>query len=72
MNVRINIFPFVHLRKEYFKNRKEVIQDQLPLALPCYDLVPVTEPTVSPRKYGSSGIPSSLDLTGNCLLGFQN
>jgi len=26
-----------------------VIQDQLPLALPCYDLLPVTDPTVSPR-----------------------
>ena len=26
--------------------RKEVIQPQVPLRLPCYDLVPVTEPTV--------------------------
>jgi len=27
-----------------------VIQEQLPLPLPCYDLVLVTEPTVSPYK----------------------
>src|SRR4051812_12383823 len=26
--------------------RKEVIQPQVPLRLPCYDLVPVTDPTV--------------------------
>jgi hypothetical protein len=25
--------------------RKEVIQPQLPLQLPCYDFVPVTSPT---------------------------
>ena len=31
------------------KNRKEVIQPQLPLRLPCYDLLLVTEPTVAPR-----------------------
>ena len=26
--------------------RKEVIQPQLPLQLPCYDFVPVTSPTL--------------------------
>jgi len=26
--------------------RKEVIQPQLPLQLPCYDFVPVTNPTL--------------------------
>lgn len=25
--------------------RKEVIQPQLPLRLPCYDFVPITDPT---------------------------
>ena len=29
--------------------RKEVIQPQVPLRLPCYDLVPVTELTVGSR-----------------------
>ena len=33
------------------KFRKEVIQEQLPLPLPCYDLLPVTDPTVSPHEY---------------------
>ena len=27
-------------------SRKEVIQPQVPLRLPCYDFTPVTEPTV--------------------------
>jgi hypothetical protein len=53
--------------------RKEVIQPQLPLRLPCYDFVPVTSPTfdgclrafkkatVSPP---ASGVTSSHDVTG--------
>ena len=48
--------------------RKEVIQPQLPLQLPCYDFVPVTDPTldgcllaVSPP---ASGVASSHDVTG--------
>ena len=48
--------------------RKEVIQPQLPLRLPCYDFVPVTRPTlgrcplaVSPR---TSGVAGSHDVTG--------
>ena len=27
--------------------RKEVIQPQVPLRLPCYDFIPVAEPTVA-------------------------
>jgi len=48
--------------------RKEVIQPQLPLRLPCYDFVPVTRPTlgrcppgVGPR---TSGVAGSHDVTG--------
>ena len=41
-----------------------LFHDQLPLAVPCYDLVPVTELTLG-HPYGqTSGIPGSLDLTG--------
>ena len=47
------------------KNRKEVIHEQLPLPMPCYDLAFVTEPTVVPYKYGPSGIPDFADLTGS-------
>jgi len=32
--------------------------------VPCYDLVPVTELTLSPAYAEISGIPGSLDLTG--------
>ncbi len=42
----------------------ELIHDQLPLAVPCYDLVPVTELTLGPTYVETSGTPGSLDLTG--------
>jgi len=46
-----------------------VIQPQVPLRLPCYDLVPVTELTVGRRlpcglAYRTSGTPGFHDLTG--------
>ena len=42
----------------------ELFHDQLPLAVPCYDLVPVTEFTLGPAYAETSGTPGSLDLTG--------
>jgi hypothetical protein len=48
--------------------RKEVIQPQVPLRLPCYDLVPVIGLTVGRRlpkvSNPTSGIPDSHHLTG--------
>ena len=48
--------------------RKEVIQPQLPLQLPCYDFVPVTSPALggSPLavSFPTSGVTSSHDVTG--------
>ena len=48
--------------------RKEVIQPQLPLRLPCYDFVPIADPTldgcllaVSPP---ASGVTNFHDVTG--------
>ena len=39
--------------------RKEVIQPQVPLRLPCYDLVPVTGPAVAP--FGAfQALPASM------------
>ncbi len=37
--------------------RKEVIQPHLPVRLPCYDLVPITDPTFddSPQKAWAIG-----------------
>ena len=42
----------------------ELFHEQLPLPVPCYDLVPVTELTLGPTYVDTSGIPGSLDLTG--------
>jgi hypothetical protein len=51
--------------------RKEVIQPQLPLRLPCYDFVPVISPTLgrcphSLRRVSArtSGVVDSHDVTG--------
>ena len=43
--------------------RKEVIHPQLPLRMPCYDLVPIIGSTLVPLSE-PSGISDSLDLTG--------
>ena len=42
-------------RCPYGLPRKEVIQPQLPLRLPCYDFVPITRPTLdasAPEGFG--------------------
>ena len=46
--------------------RKEVIQPQVPLRLPCYDLVPIAEFTFGACYYSSttSGAPHFRGLTG--------
>ena len=49
--------------------RKEVIQPQVPLGLPCYDFTPVAEPTVVRcplEEVGArpSGRPNSHGVTG--------
>ena len=42
----------------------DMFHEQLPLPVPCYDLVPVTELTLGPTYVEISGTPGSLDLTG--------
>jgi len=48
--------------------RKEVIQPQLPLQLPCYDFVPVIGPTFDSCLLAvsspASGVTNSHDVTG--------
>ena len=48
--------------------RKEVIQPQLPLRLPCYDFVPVTNPTLGHCLLAvgpwTSGVAGFHDVTG--------
>jgi hypothetical protein len=61
----------VDVQPEGFRSRlprKEVIQPQLPLQLPCYDFVPVTNPTLDGCLLAvsapASGVTSSHDVTG--------
>ena len=53
---------------QHFIPRKEVIQPQLPLQLPCYDFVPVTGPALDSCSLAvgplASGVTSSHDVTG--------
>ncbi len=50
--------------------RKEVIQPQLPLRLPCYDFVPIIDPTlggclpVNRVSPSTSGVANFHDVTG--------
>ena len=48
--------------------RKEVIQPQVPLRLPCYDFIPVTAHTLGPCLLAvstdTSGTSDSHDVTG--------
>ena len=41
-----------------FNLRKEVIQPQVPLRLPCYDFTPVADPTVVSCLLAVSALPS--------------
>ena len=49
-------------------SRKEVIQAHFPVRLPCYDFVPVTDPTFDSAflavRLLASGVASSHDVTG--------
>jgi hypothetical protein len=42
--------------------RKEVIQPQLPLRLPCYDFVPITDPTLGDCLPDKSGLAHRLQV----------
>ncbi len=46
-----------------FLLRKEVIQPQVPLRLPCYDFIPVTAHTLDDQR-PASGTNDSHDVTG--------
>lgn len=55
--------PKVFSSLEMKEKLLNMFHPQLPLGMPCYDLAPVTESTLS-RLTQFSGIPSSLGLTG--------
>ena len=52
----------------YFSYRKEVIQPQVPLRLPCYDFVPITTHSLGPCPLtvglDTSGLSGFHDVTG--------
>ena len=54
----------------YYILRKEVIQPHLPVQLPCYDFVPVIDPTLgtcAPNKWvhpATSSVTNFHDVTG--------
>jgi hypothetical protein len=50
----------IPIARESWRNilRKEVIQPQVPLRLPCYDFTPVAEPTVVSCLLAVSALPS--------------
>ena len=58
----------IALQRLHFSLRKEVIQPQLPLQLPCYDFVPIIRPAFgsSPLavSFPTSGMTNSHDVTG--------
>ena len=56
------LIPITELMEDIFQI--ELFHEQLPLPVPCYDLVPVTELTLGPASADTSGTPGSLDLTG--------
>ena len=57
-----------YLNRERVLLRKEVIQPQVPLRLPCYDFIPVTAHTLGPCLLAvgtdTSGTGDSHDVTG--------
>ena len=67
LNIRTiySLYPWAYL---YFSYRKEVIQPQVPLRLPCYDFIPITTPALGPCPLAvgsdTSGGSGFHDVTG--------
>ena len=51
-------------RDPWFLLRKEVIQPQVPLRLPCYDFIPITSHTFDTFWGAASGATGFHDVTG--------
>ena len=52
------------LPRSHFLLRKEVIQPQVPLRLPCYDFIPITSHTFDTFLGATSGATGFHDVTG--------
>ena len=57
-----------NLGLKFFLHRKEVIHPHVPVGIPCYDLTPITSPTLGVSllavRITTSSITSSHGLTG--------
>ena len=64
----VSILAFCQKQASEVLLRKEVIQPHLPVRLPCYDLVPITDPTFDGSfltvRPPASGVTDFRDLTG--------
>ena len=62
------LYTFGSLRSNFFLHRKEVIHPHVPVGIPCYDLTPITSPTLGvfllAVRITTSSITSSHGLTG--------
>ena len=52
------------LRLSLFYYRKEVIHPHLPVGIPCYDLVPIAEFSLTPKYIGTLAALDFVGLTG--------
>jgi hypothetical protein len=55
-------------RSENIILRKEVIQPQVPLRLPCYDFTPVADPTVAGCLLATGGVYKARERIHRSLL----
>ena len=61
-------YQLILFRVFFFLHRKEVIHPHVPVGIPCYDLTPITSPTLDVSlltvRITASSITSSHGLTG--------
>src|SRR5216117_1599518 len=60
----VDLGSLVLIRDPWFLLRKEVIQPQVPLRLPCYDFIPITIHTFGTFSGVTSGTNGFHDVTG--------
>ena len=66
--MKISLHLLAHLDDAKSLLRKEVIQPHLPVRLPCYDFVPITDPTLGSSPLAvrplTLGVTDFRDVTG--------
>ena len=62
-------FCLINQRRIFSTLRKEVIQPQVPLRLPCYDFTPVANPTVDGCLLKEVSSPASGEINSHGVTG---